>query len=43
MVLECRQRITQGLYNKKQQEYRAKQEEIKRERDRLQKADEEYY
>ncbi len=36
-------RITQDLYNKKQQEYRAKQVEIKNNMDRLQKADEEYY
>jgi len=31
------------LYNKKQQEYRAKQEEVKQKMDSLQKADEEYY
>jgi len=35
--------ITQGLYNKKQQEYRAKQEEIEKKMKNLQQADEEYY
>lgn len=31
------------MYNKKHQEYRAKQEEIQNKMDNLQKADEEYY
>lgn len=31
------------MYNKKHQEYRAKQEEIQKRMDNLQKADEEYY
>ena len=40
---DCKRRITQGLYNKKQQEYRAKQEEIEKKMKSLQQADEEYY
>jgi len=36
-------RITQDMYDKKLQEFRNKQDEIKNSMDRLQKADEEYY
>lgn len=38
-----RKGITQDVYDKKQQEFRSKQDEIKRKIDRLQKADEDYY
>ena len=42
-MIESKWRITKDFYDKKRQEYRAKQDEIKSKMDNLQNTDEEYY